>query len=232
MKHQKVIITTIVFFLLINTTYFWEGKLGLFAMPAFLILVLGFIVLSVVCIRQIFLAIKDKLTDKYRLLTIGLLMIVLCSTFFFPNGLVNFDKLSGANLLVAQSEGAANCMTTFKLKENNRFTERIVCFGVTEIKGDYKVVNDTIYFENVEPGRDKDGFYKFALILPSEFTKDHKHFDLVRYKDLTDTIGHKLSIIKNNLHTPADNGRTTKIGFTIPSGPSWLKNLPALPSSN
>ncbi len=119
-----------------------------------------------------------------------MLTIALGLASFKPNGFINFEKFEGSDILIAQREGAANCTTTFKLKENNKFTEQSVCFGTTEIKGDYKIQNDTIFFENVELGRGEDEFYKFAVIRPSKFNKDNKHFDLVRYKDLKDTIGH------------------------------------------
>ncbi len=168
----------------------------------FFALVLIFFILAIALLRQLFLAIREKLTDKHRLLTIGLLTIVVCLTFFFPLGLINFDRISSDDLLVAQREGAANCMTTFKLKDNKTFVEKNMCFGVTEIRGNYKIVRDTIYFENVEVGRHEDGFYKFALIRPSIFDTDAKRFDLVRFKDFDDTTGHELWIIRNELNKP------------------------------
>lgn len=213
MKNRGLIITSIVFFLSVNTTYYWEGELGLYAMPAFFILVLVFFGLAIALLRQLFFAIKERFIDKRRFLTLALLTTVLGLTFLFPFGFINFDKLSGANLLVAQREGAANCMTTFNLKENNTFIEKNVCFGVTEIKGNYKIVHDTIYFENVEPGRHEDAFYKFAVIRPSRFNNDNKHFDLVRFKDFSDTTGHKLWIIKNDLNKQTGKGRTINSGF-------------------
>ena len=181
-------------------------------MPVFLILVLVFLGLTIALLRHIFYAVREKLADKHRVLTISLLASVLCLTYFFPMGLINFDKLSGEDLLVAQREGAANCMTTFKLKENNTFTERSVCFGVTEIKGNYRISRDTIYFENVEVGRHEDGFYEFAVIRPSKFNTDNNQFDLVRFKGLGDTAGHELSIIKNELTKSTDKSRTANIG--------------------
>jgi hypothetical protein len=213
MKQKGLIIITIAFFLIVNTTYFWEGKLGLFAMPTFLILVLVYLGLAIVLLRQLYFVFKEKFADKFRLLTLGLLAAVLSLTFFFPFGVIDFDRLSGDDLLVAQREGAANCMTTFKLKSNKTFIEKSVCFGVTEIKGNYKLVHDTIYFQNVELGRHEDGFYKFAIIRPSKYNKDSKHFDLVRFKDFSDTAGHVLWIVKNNLNNPADKSRTANIGF-------------------
>jgi len=182
-------------------------------MPAFLALVLVFLGLAIALLRHIFIAAKEKLTDKHRLLTIGLLAAVLCLTYLFPFGIINFDRLSGNDLLVAQREGAANCMTTFKLKDNNTFTERSVCFGVTESKGNYKILRDTIFFENVEIGRHEDGFYKFAVIRPSKFNTDSNRFDLVRFKGVGDTTGHELWIIKNELSKPTDKSRTANIGF-------------------
>ena len=169
-------------------------------MPAFLILLVVFVGLGVAMLRQLYFAFKEKFKDKHRILTIGILTTVLSLAFFKPFGLIDFDKFEGKDILIAQREGAANCMTTFKLKEDNKFTERSVCFGVTEIKGNYKIENDTIYFENVELGRHENEFYKFAVIRPSKFNNDNKHFDLVRYKDFNDTTGHELWIIKNDLH--------------------------------
>ena len=200
MKNKGLLITTIIFFLIVNTTYYWEGKLGLFAFPAFLILVIIFLGLGVALIRQIYFLVKEKFADKKRLINIGLLTLVLTLTFLKPFGLIDFDKLEGDNILIAEREGAANCMTTLKLKDNFTFSERSVCFGVTETKGNYHLQNDTIYFDNVAIGRHENEFYKFAVIEPSKFNKDGKHSDLKRYKSLTDTVGHELWITKNDLN--------------------------------
>ncbi len=164
MKNKGLFITTIIFFLTINSTYYWEGKLGIFAFPAFSILVVVYFGLTIALVRQIYFTVKEKFTNKPRLLTIGLLTIVLALTFFKPFGLIDFDKLEGENILVAQREGAANCMTTLKLKNDFTFKERNVCFGVTEIIGPYKISNDTVYFESVKLGKQEDINYEFAII--------------------------------------------------------------------
>lgn len=199
MKNKGLLITTIIFFLTINTAYYWEGKLGLFTFLVFLVLVVIYFGLVMAWIRQIYLAIKEKMVDKSRLLLIGLLTTVLALTFIKPYGLVNFDKLEGDNLLIAERKSAANCMITLKLKDDFTFRERSVCFGVTEIKGNYHFQNDTIYFDNVNVGRHENEFFKFAVIEPSKFNKVDKHFDLTRYRSLTDTVGHELWITKNDL---------------------------------
>lgn len=200
MKNKGLLITTIIFFLTINTVYYWEGKLGLFAFPAFLILAVVYLGLAIALLRQVYFAIKEGFTDKPRLLIIGLLTLVLVLIFFRPFGLIDFDKLEGDNILIAEREGAANCMTTLKLKDDFTFRERNVCFGVTETKGNFRFQNDTIYFDNVSVGRHESEFYKFAVIKPSKFDNSKFFGYLIRYKDLADTTGHELWITKNELN--------------------------------
>ena len=211
MKNKGLLLTTVIFFLLVNTKYFWEAKLGLYAFPVFLILVVIYLVLGIALVRQIYFSIKEKRTDKKRLLTIGLLTFVILVTFLRPFGIIDFDKFEGKSILIAESEGAANCMTTLKLKEDFTFKERIVCFGVSETKGNYRLQNDTIYFDNVSVGRNKKDFYKFAVVKPSKFFKDGKHYSLIRYKGLTDTIGHELWIKKNELSKFISRNEKSKI---------------------
>lgn len=200
MKNKGLLITTIIFFLVVNTAYYWEGKLGFFAIPALFILAIIYLALGVALIRQIFFWIKEQFKDKTRLINIGILMAVLTLTFLKPLGLIDFDKLEGENVLVAEREGAADCRTIIKFKDNFTFKEQNICFGITETKGNYHLQNDTIYFDNVSIGRDENEFYKFAVIEPSKFNKDGKHFDLTRYKNLKDTTGHELWITKNALN--------------------------------
>ena len=199
MKNKGLLLTTIIFFLVVNTMYFWEAKLGLYAFPVFLILVVIYLGLGIALVIQIYFLIKEKLTDKKRLITIGLLTFVILVTFLRPFGIIDFDKLEGENILVAEREGAANCMTRLKLKDDFTFKKRIVCFGVSETKGNYRFQNDTIYFDNVRPGLNEDDFYKFAVVKPSNFFTNGKNYDLIRYKGLTDTIGQELWITKNEL---------------------------------
>lgn len=209
LKNKGLIITTIIFFLIVNTAYYWEGKLGFFAIPAFLILAFMYLGLGIALIRQIYCLIKENFADKKRLINIGLLTLVLTLTFLKPFGLIDFDKLEGDNVLIAEREGSANCMTTLKLKDNFTFSERSICFGMTETKGNYYLQNDTIYFYKVRLGRHENEFYKFAVIEPSKFNKDGKHFCLKRYKSLTDTIGNELWITKNELNK-LENKKTNR----------------------
>lgn len=199
MKQKGLLITTILFFQIVNTNYYWEGKLGFFAFPVDFLLVIVYVVLGFILLRQFFLAFKEKFIDKQRLAIIGILVVVLTVIFFKPNGLINFDKLQGKDLLVAEREGAANCMTTLKLKENNSFIERSVCFGVMEVKGNYELKGDTIFFKDIGYVRHESGYYKFAVIQKSDTEKAKYLGDIVMYKNYNDTTGLDLWITKNEL---------------------------------
>lgn len=185
--------------MIINTTYYWEGKLGLLAFPVFLFLAAVYLGLIIALIRQLFISIKEKLNNKSRLVIIGLLTLVLALTFYKPFGIINFDKLEGENLLTAQREGAGNCMTTFKLKEDFTFKERNVCFGITEVIGKYRISNDTIYFEKVKRGKQEVIKYEFGVIEELEHYTENK-YALKLFKDRTDTLGFMYFIGKNDLN--------------------------------
>ncbi|WP_088656267.1 hypothetical protein [Geofilum rhodophaeum] len=199
MKHKRLLIATIIFFLLINTTYFWQGKLGMFVMVTSLLLIVSFIVLTVLLLRQIYISIKEKLIDKQRLIVIAILALTLAIPFFFPGGLINFEKFESESILIAQREGAANCLTTLKLKANKKFNERTVCFGITEITGTYNLKGDTIFFDYDSPSRQENESYKFAIIKNSDPNNKKHKGDLVRFKNNSDTTGIALWIIKNEL---------------------------------
>ncbi len=197
---------------MVNTTYYWEGKLALFAFPAFLILVIVYFGLAIVLVRQIYFLVKEKFTDKQRLVQVGLLTIVLALTFYKPFGFIGFDRLSGKDLLIADREGGGNCTTTLKLKDNNTFRERSVCFGVTEVKGRYELQGDTIFFKDVNKGRQSE-YYSYALIKLADYQNKKIIGVIVRYKDKGDTEGHELFITKNDLKLLTDKNRAANIGF-------------------
>lgn len=196
MKQKGLYIASLIFFLLVNTTYFWESKMGIFAMLTFLLLVIYFLVLSALLFGQLFFTIREKFKNRKRLYVIAFMTFVLGSTLLFPRGLIDFIRFESNSVLIAQREGAANCMTTIELKENKTFTEKNICFGVTETTGTYRLKSDTIFFENVALGRQESDFYKFAVI--KKIGK--KSSELVRYESYSDTIGIPLFIVKNELN--------------------------------
>ena len=140
---------------------------------------------------------KEQYKDKRRFLTMALLLFVLTTTILKPNGLVNFDHLlEGDNLLVAFQEGAANCSTTFVLKENRSFRESAACFGVGETSGKCDLKGDTLFFNNVKLGRGQKEYYDFAVMEVTEFND----VELVFYRNFADTTRRTLPIIKDILH--------------------------------
>jgi len=166
--------------------------------PVFVLLLFVYFVLVLVLFVQLFLAIKKKVTNRFQSLVIVIVATILAFTFFNPNGIIDFDKLQGNNLLVAVREGSANCTTTLKLKDNFTFRERSVCFGVTEIKGEYHLQNDTIHFTNVKLDRDSE-YYKFAVVRPTNSYNSEIIADLIFFKNLEDTTRRELWITKNEL---------------------------------
>lgn len=196
LKNKGLIITTIVFFLFVNLNHFWEGEMGILAFPIFIFLAIVFLVLAIICLIQIGKGFKEKFSNRKRNWTIGIMAISLGLIFLKPNGIINFDKLEGEDLFIAQREGAANCMTTFKLKPNNKFKERSVCFGVSEARGNYKIKNDTIFFSDVSVPRGNEEYYEFGILKKSKY-RDEKA--LFRYRSRSDTIGNELWITKNEI---------------------------------
>lgn len=194
-KNKILIAITIIFFLIVNTSYYWKSNLGFISLPISLILFLVYLGLCIVTIRHIYFAFNERFKNKERLLSIGLLLIVLTLIFIKPFGMIDYEKFESKNILVAESEGVAGCSITLKLKENKKFTAKSVCFGMTETIGSYDIKNDTIYFYDVELGRDEDEFYKFAVLKTSKIN----HFSLLSFKSKNDTIGHVLKVIHNEL---------------------------------
>lgn len=85
-------------------------------------------------------------------------MVVISTTFYKPTGLIDSELLYGRNVLKAQAEGAANCLTELELKKGGVFIEHTFCFGTQRVSGKYAVRHDTIWFT------DPPKYYKFGVI--------------------------------------------------------------------
>ncbi|TKC12105.1 hypothetical protein FA048_00360 [Pedobacter polaris] len=200
MKHKGLIITVIIFFILINTIKYWEGILGIWAFPLFLILVLYYLILIILIIRQIIFAIKEKFIYKERLIIIIASLIVLTLTYFKPQGIIDYDKLSGKDILVADHEGAANCHSVLKFKENNKFVDKSICFGVDEIKGSYYKKGDTLFFKDVTFRESEKRYDEFAVIKLFKANNGIYLGKLISYKNKKDTIGIAFDITKHSFN--------------------------------
>lgn len=198
-KYKYLIIASSVFFILVNTTYYWEGMMGMFTLVTFLLMVVFFIVLAILLLRQTYFAIREKLQNRQRLLLIGLIASVLVLTFFFPNGLIDFEKFESKIVLIAEREGVANSMTTLKLRENKTFKNRQVFFGIAETTGTYEVKGNIVFFKNNSSGRGGENFYEFAVLERKKSANEKYLGRLVLFKNKSDTTGMSLGIIKNDL---------------------------------
>ena len=142
--------------------------------------------------------VEEKFGNTARIITLVIVATVVGQAIYGPFDIINFRQFESKDLLIAEREGAVNCMITFKLKEDKTFRERSVCFGVTKKEGQYSIHNDTIVFSNIESSRDKD-FYKFAVIKPSDSLSVGDIGDLVLYRNLQDSTPYRLWITKNEL---------------------------------
>jgi hypothetical protein len=197
--NKTLFIATTLFFIIVNSTSYWESDAGSWSMLITLGLVIVFGLLLIGLFHQSYLSFKEKFVSKTRLLLIFAMAFVLISTVYRPFGLINFNKFDETDILFAEREGGANCSTTFKLMKNNKFIEHNVCFGTTEIKGTYILKKDTIYFLNVDLGRNEKEYFKFAVIKHSDSPNKKIIGNLVRYKDFNDTTPRELWITKNEL---------------------------------
>ncbi len=163
----------------------------------YILIVVCFLVLAILYLIEFGKGVRKNFSDSKQNWTIGIMTIALTLVFLNPNGLINFDKLlEGNDLFVARREGAANCMTTFKLKPNNKFKEQTVCFGISEVRGSYEIKNDTIFFSEVNASRGTEEYYEFGVLKKSKYSDK---IALFRYLNRNDTIGHELWITKNEI---------------------------------
>lgn len=197
-KNNVLLIIAVIFFLVINTAYYWDTKVSSMLLPIYLLLAAIYLALVIVFVRQVFLAAIEKLSDKSRLITIGLLGIILVAVLIKPHGIIDFVRLEGKDRLVAYIEGVASCATTLKLKDNFTFKYRNVCFGVSEARGTYNIANDTIYFRQDGQRQQEAMKYTFAVVEKLERDAENK-YALKLFKNKSDTVGFSFTIGKNEL---------------------------------
>lgn len=212
MKNKNLLLTVIIFFIIINTAYYWKGMIGFFIIPVFLILIIIYLVLVISLIRQIYFLIKAKVSNKSQLLNIGVITILLTLIYLKPFGVIDYEKFEADSILVAEREGAANCKITFKLKEDFTFKERNVCFNIKETKGNYSIHNDTIFFKNMNHSSEEK-YYEFAVIKSKKNDKTGENFRLILFRSLKDTIGQELWITKNILNKKNKTKPITSLCF-------------------
>lgn len=123
-------------------------------------------------IIELVLVIKNKFQQKRSILVL-IMMIITSFSVFYNTFITNVTE--GKDILVAQREGIANCMTTITFNENGKYYKQNVCFGISETVGAYKMKNDTIWFKDDEDN--KEDKLKFALLKSNELVLHYKTDD-------------------------------------------------------
>ncbi len=194
MKQKVIIYVALFFFLLLNTSFFLKGSVGLYTDLFLLVL---FIVLFVLFIAQLAYAKNEHFQSKQRVITVVLLLVVVGSAAYKPSGLINYETLMGNDVLVAGREGSANCTTMLRLKENGKFTVLIVCFGVFRYSGRYLMKGDSVFFNGA---KHRERFtYEFGILnsLDSQIS-DKGSLKLFRTGD---TVGYQMFIVKSEINS-------------------------------
>lgn len=199
MKPKTSIIVFIIYFIIINTQYYWEQNIGFIVIVFATINFILFISFLFLVVSHLFSLFKKEKRTPIRIISIIIGTLVLLTTYLKPYGIIPFEKFEPSPLLTASNTGGGNCNTQLKLYENNKFVEKQRCFSISTTKGNWKLVNDTIYFSNVRIGIGLKEYYKFSILRNSSSTKSRHR--IIRYKDNTDSIGNSLWITKNELMT-------------------------------
>lgn len=146
-KSKSLVVISITLFLILNTLYFWDKYLGPFNLLIFFIVVGTYIFLSACLLYHIIRSAIERLKDKSRLHLVALMAVILILIAWKPFGIIDYKQFEAKSLLIAEIEGAANCHSVLKLKENNHANIRHVCFGIEENEGTYRVSNDTVFLK-------------------------------------------------------------------------------------
>ena len=197
-KHKRLLIATVILFIIVNSAYFWESNIGAWAMLTTIMLFIYFLFLFTCLLSQIIELIKERLKDRFRIYLVTIMILSLSTIAFRPSGIVDFERLlEGKDLLIAFSEGVANCTTTIKLKENNKFTINVHCFGTSENYGTYTLNKDSLtlrYAHNTDTGS-----FTFGVIKPDTIGSNKSHKSLMMYQSVNDTTPIEFTIVKNDL---------------------------------
>ncbi|PKK37857.1 hypothetical protein BWI96_05195 [Siphonobacter sp. SORGH_AS_0500] len=196
---KRLLLFTILYFFIVHTSYFWSGRLNVFFLPVFLSLVISYVVLVVNLFIQIYKSISERFHNKIRIQVIEIMFPLLFLTFIFPEGVIDFSKYEGVDVLVATYEGVANCTDTITLKDSGLTKSKSVCFGITEDIGEYSFINDTIYISYKKSIFSKERTYKFGIIRRHPFTKEKDN--LIVFSDKKDSVVMTYLIRKNLLST-------------------------------
>ena len=131
--------------------------------PIVLILIIYYFILIWKVLKHSYFIFKEKFQDKQRIYAILITVFIVIITGLFPYGIIPYQKLEQNYLVVVSLESAANCTTTLYFKNNNKFIEKTVCFGMFEYTGEYTMKGDTIFPITIKDNSIFERF-KFGII--------------------------------------------------------------------
>lgn len=195
MKNNILLIASILFFTVVNTTFLWSNWLGPAALILFMFMVIVYIIIGFLWFWVLFDLLGKDNKPRKDIIVLLFGAFVLGTSFLFPSGMVPLFKESASrSILTATAEGAANCMSYFYLVDETHFAENTVCFGTNHMGGNYVRKDDTLYFELTEVSRQDDtAYYQFAVFQNDTFQGQPLNGStLLFYDDYNDTNPRRL----------------------------------------
>ena len=158
---KKLALFSAFFLILLIVSYFIEQSPSIWTLVINIVLPFYFLALCCSLLWHCRILWKDRFRNatKNWLLLFTISVITFTTACFF--GMIRLDRIYGKDILVAGREGAANCFTTFKLKNTQNFTTESFCFGREWNRGRYFISGDTIHFAGTS--QQANG-YLFGLI--------------------------------------------------------------------
>lgn len=145
-KYKTLIILITIIFLYENTSPYWINNIGTSAWIVSLVYFVIFIFAIGYLIYSIVRSVQTKFKDKTHNALTLLLIIVMAIPFILSRGIFPKKYFYKGELLVAYLDGVAGNNGSLTLYGNNTY-EYDYSFSI-HLKGKYKVVNDTIYFDS------------------------------------------------------------------------------------
>jgi len=197
MKPRAASIVFIIFFLAVQSQYFWEQNLGLVGFFIIMGSFYFFCILGIVWIYHLVKLRNQENRTYSRVITILLGLVVITSTYLKPFGIIDFQQFESKTVLEARKEGGGGCNILLKLYEDYTFKESESCFGASTTKGEWHIKNDTFYFGKVRNGTRVDEYYEKGIIEKRKYDNSIEY--LRRYLNSSDSIGMRIRVTKNKL---------------------------------
>jgi len=198
MIKNKLLIISLVCFIGVNTSYFWDTLSGILFMVLSLVFFVTMPVLFILLCRQIYIVIRDKFADKQRVYSVISVAILLALMVYRPSGIIDFEKMEGKSVLSAWRGGTAGCRYYLKLTAGHKYYAKQVCFGIERFEGTYTVHNDTIRFKPSSLIRNNE-YYDFGIIKnDAGQTGKYGNANLLLYQTAKDTLPSSFMQISQN----------------------------------